>query len=79
VFATGDEAAWTLFLLGLVASGLSGVQLVVSDAHRPGIRRHGNKTDRQADNKSPGISHDKVVGAWILTARVTVSASVIPG
>jgi len=33
VFTTEDGAAWTGFLRGLVARGLSGVQLVVSDAH----------------------------------------------
>lgn len=33
VFTTEDGAAWTAFLRGLVARGLSGVQLVVSDAH----------------------------------------------
>jgi putative transposase len=33
VFTTEDGAGWTAFLRGLVARGLSGVQLVVSDAH----------------------------------------------
>jgi putative transposase len=33
VFTTEDGAAWTAFLRGLVARGLSGVTLVVSDAH----------------------------------------------
>ena len=33
VFTTEDGAAWTAFLRGLVARGLSGVHLVVSDAH----------------------------------------------
>jgi len=32
-----DGAAWTAFLRGLVARGLSGVELVISDAH-PGLR-----------------------------------------
>ncbi len=33
VVTTEDGAAWTAFLRGLVARGLSGVQLVTSDAH----------------------------------------------
>jgi len=33
VFTTEDGAGWTAFLRGLVARGLSGVQLVISDAH----------------------------------------------
>lgn len=33
VFTTEDGAGWTSFLRGLVARGLSGVQLVISDAH----------------------------------------------
>ena len=33
VFTTEDGAGWTAFLRGLVARGLSGVALVVSDAH----------------------------------------------
>jgi putative transposase len=33
VFTTEDGAGWTAFLQGLVARGLSGVSLVVSDAH----------------------------------------------
>lgn len=33
VFTTEDGAGWTTFLRGLVARGLSGVQLVISDAH----------------------------------------------
>jgi putative transposase len=33
VFTTEDGAGWTAFLRGLVARGLSGVRLVVSDAH----------------------------------------------
>lgn len=33
VFTAEDGAAWTAFLRGLVARGLSGVHLVVSDAH----------------------------------------------
>lgn len=33
VITTEDGAGWTAFLRGLVARGLSGVQLVVSDAH----------------------------------------------
>jgi transposase-like protein len=33
VFTTEDGTAWTAFLRGLVARGLSGVHLVVSDAH----------------------------------------------
>ena len=33
VFTTEDGAGWTAFLRGLVARGLSGVTLVVSDAH----------------------------------------------
>jgi len=33
VFTTEDGAGWTAFLRGLVARGLSGVVLVVSDAH----------------------------------------------
>jgi putative transposase len=33
VFTTEDGAGWTAFLRGLVARGLSGVKLVVSDAH----------------------------------------------
>jgi putative transposase len=33
VFTSEDEAAWTAFLRGLVARGLSGVELVTSDAH----------------------------------------------
>ena len=33
VFTSEDEAAWTAFLRGLVARGLSGVKLVTSDAH----------------------------------------------
>ena len=31
--STKDGATWTAFLRGLVARGLSGVKLVVSDAH----------------------------------------------
>ncbi len=34
LITTEDGAGWTAFLRGLVARGLSGVQLVVSDAHR---------------------------------------------
>jgi transposase-like protein len=34
VFTSEDEAAWRVFLAGLVERGLSGVQLVVSDDHR---------------------------------------------
>jgi putative transposase len=37
VFTTEDGAGWTAFLRGLVARGLSGVALVVSDAHE-GLR-----------------------------------------
>lgn len=33
IVSAEDEAAWTAFLRGLVARGLSGVKLVVSDAH----------------------------------------------
>jgi transposase-like protein len=33
VFSAEDGAAWTAFLRGLVARGLSGVALVISDAH----------------------------------------------
>ena len=33
-FTSEDEAAWRVFLAGLVERGLSGVQLVVSDDHR---------------------------------------------
>src|SRR5438067_7465403 len=33
VFTTEDGAGWTAFLRSLVARGLSGVQLVISDAH----------------------------------------------
>jgi transposase-like protein len=33
-FTSEDEAAWRIFLAGLVERGLSGVQLVVSDDHR---------------------------------------------
>jgi putative transposase len=33
VFTSEDEAAWTAFVRGLVARGLSGVKLVTSDAH----------------------------------------------
>jgi transposase-like protein len=33
VFTTEDGAAWVAFLRGLVARGLSGVRLVISDAH----------------------------------------------
>jgi transposase-like protein len=33
VFTSEDGTAWTSFLRGLVARGLSGVQLVISDAH----------------------------------------------
>jgi transposase-like protein len=38
VFTVEDEAAWTAFLRSLVARGLSGVRLVVSDAHE-GLKR----------------------------------------
>jgi transposase-like protein len=38
VFTTEDGAGWLAFLRGLVARGLSGVQLVVSDAHE-GLRQ----------------------------------------
>ena len=37
IFASEDGAAWTAFLRGLVARGLSGVKLVISDAHE-GLR-----------------------------------------
>ena len=37
-FTSEDEAAWRVFLAGLVERGLSGVQLVVSDDHR-GLRQ----------------------------------------
>ena len=37
VFTSEDGAAWTSFLRGLVARGLSGVRLVVSDSH-PGLK-----------------------------------------
>src|SRR5439155_27056115 len=33
VFTSEDGAAWTSFLRGLVARGLSGVRLVISDDH----------------------------------------------
>jgi len=33
VFTSEDEAGWAEFLQGLVARGLSGVKLVISDAH----------------------------------------------
>src|SRR5438128_7033860 len=33
VITTEDGAGWTAFLRSLVARGLSGVQLVISDAH----------------------------------------------
>ena len=33
VVTSGDGAGWTEFLRGLVARGLSGVKLVISDAH----------------------------------------------
>jgi len=36
LFTTEDGVGWTAFLRGLVARGLSGVRLVVSDAH-PGL------------------------------------------
>ncbi len=36
VFTAEDGAGWTAFLRGLVARGLAGVQLVISDAH-PGL------------------------------------------
>jgi len=36
LFTTEDGAGWTAFLRGLVARGLSGVRLVISDAH-PGL------------------------------------------
>lgn len=38
VFTAEDGAAWLAFLRGLVARGLSGVQLVISDAHE-GLRK----------------------------------------
>lgn len=38
VFTTEDGAGWLAFLRGLVARGLSGVQLVVSDCHE-GLRK----------------------------------------
>lgn len=38
VVTTEDGAAWTQFLRGLVARGLSGVELVISDAHQ-GLRQ----------------------------------------
>lgn len=34
IFTTEDGAGWTQFLRGLVARGLTGVQLVISDDHR---------------------------------------------
>ncbi len=34
VFTAEDGAAWLAFLRGLVARGLSGVQLVISDDHQ---------------------------------------------
>ena len=37
VFTSEDGAGWTAFLRGLAARGLSGVRLVVSDAH-PGLK-----------------------------------------
>jgi transposase-like protein len=37
VFTSEDGAAWTSFLRGLVARGLAGCELVISDAH-PGLR-----------------------------------------
>lgn len=37
LITTEDGAGWTAFLRGLVARGLSGVSLVISDAH-PGLR-----------------------------------------
>jgi putative transposase len=37
VFTSEDGAAWTSFLRGLVARGLGGVKLVVSDSH-PGLK-----------------------------------------
>ena len=36
LFTTEDGAGWTAFLRGLVARGLSGVRMVISDAH-PGL------------------------------------------
>ena len=38
VFTTEDGAAWLAFLRGLVARGLSGVKLVISDCHK-GLRK----------------------------------------
>jgi putative transposase len=38
--AAEDGAAWTAFLRGLVARGLHGVKLVVSDAHGGLVGRH---------------------------------------
>lgn len=38
VFTTEDGAAWTSFLRGLVARGLSGVRMVISD-HHLGLRQ----------------------------------------
>lgn len=39
--ASQDAAGWTAFLSSLVARGLSGVELVISDAHEGLVRPHG--------------------------------------
>ena len=82
IATTEDTAAWTAFLRGLVARGLSGVELVISDAHgghqgghRPGLRRGVVATLPHPFHGQPGFSlcqgelaHDRHLGALDLRA-----------
>ena len=47
VASAEDGAGWLAFLRGLVARGLSGVQLVISDAHRRAGRRDRRRAARR--------------------------------
>ena len=54
VFTTEDGAGWTAFLRSLVARGLSGVQLVISDAHE-GLEERDRR--RVARRELAAVSH----------------------
>jgi putative transposase len=60
--AAEDGAAWTEFLRGLVARGLSGVKLVISDAHRGLGRRHRQRAGRGELAAVPDPFHTQPAG-----------------
>ena len=71
VITTEDSAGWTTFPRGLVARGLEGVKLVVSDAHeglkamlagaswqrcRTHFSRRGERRNREVDSRMAGLA-----------------------